>query len=251
MASLWLVKYPYSLGSVDSTILSRYLAMRGRLPTIARAAVWLTAAIVLVACQAPVVGRVAPKGPTPQTIELQPGDLPGMHRCAESGDVVAVLNGEKMMGSPAYDIHATEWEQWKQQGAVDAYFAVFGRSAADCAAASDSSSGAPPGKLMVGLVVQFGDTSGAAKNFQRDSTLMGLGPKNIRFIELAGGTTTFGSSTGLGVDSVVGSANVAGADYFVAMWQSRRFESSLIGYNMAFADADNAMLDMNRRIQQT
>ena len=101
---------------------------------------------------------------------------------------------------------------------------------------------------MVGLVVQFQDTGGAARNFARESTLMGLGPRDIRFIELAGGTTTFGSETGLGADSVIGSAVVAGTDYFVAMWQSKRFQAEFIGYNTVFADGENAVLDMNRRI---
>ena len=214
-----------------------------------RAAAWAGVALLLFACQAP-VGRTTPRPVTPQSIALQPGDVPGMHRCAVSGDVTAVLSDEKRQNSPAYDMNATEWEQWKQQGAIDAYFVVYGQTTADCAAASDSSTGAPRGRLMVGLVVQFQDPNGAARNFQRESTLMGLGPRDIRFIELAGGTTTFGSATGLGDESVVGSAEVAGADYFVAMWQSRRFQTEFIGYNTAFADGDNAVLDMNRRIQQ-
>jgi len=173
-----------------------------------------------------------------------------MHACDISGQVTAVLTDEKSRNSPLYDRNATEWQQWKRQGAIDAYFAVYGRTGADCAAASESSTGAPQGALVVGLVVQFRDTFGAARNYQRDSTLMGLGPQDIRFIELAGGTTTFGSATGLGVDSAVGSAQVAGADYFVARWQSRSFQSELIGYDMAYADADNAVMDVNRRIQQ-
>jgi hypothetical protein len=214
-----------------------------------RAVLWLAVAMVLVSCQAP-LGRNTAKSPTPQSVVLQPGDLPGMQRCDVSGEVSTVLSAEKNRQSPVYDMNATEWEQWKQQGAVDAYFAVYGRTAADCDAASDSSTGAPLGGLVVGLVVQFRDTSGAATNYQRDSTLMGLGPKDIRFIELAGGTTTFGSATGLGKDSAVGSAQVAGADYFVARWQSRRFQSEFFGYDMAFSDADNAVMDMNRRILQ-
>jgi hypothetical protein len=209
----------------------------------------LSVALVLAACQSPLAAH-SQKAPTPQTVTIQPGDVPGMQRCDASGDVTTVLKNERTQGSPMYDMNATEWEQWKRQGAVDAYFAVYGRTAADCAAASAESTGAPQGGLMVGLVVQFRDTSGAASNFQRDSTLMGLGPKNIRFIELAGGTTTYGSSTGLGADSVVGSADVGGADYFVAMWQSRRFESEFMGYDMAYSDATNAVMEMNRRIQQ-
>lgn len=209
--------------------------------------VWLAVALLLAACQSP-FAHPAAKAATPQSIVLQPGDLPGMTRCAVSGDVTAVLQDEKNKHSPAYDVNATEWEQWRRQGAVDAYLAVYGRSAADCAAASDSTTGAPPGGLMVGLVVQFRDTHGAAANFHRDSTLMGLGPRDIRFIELAGGRTTFGSATGLGAASVVGSAVVAGANYFVAEWQNSRYQSEFIGYDMNFADADSAVLSMNRRI---
>ena len=215
-----------------------------------RAVAWPAVVLLLAACQAP-FAHSAPKAATPQTIVLQPGDVPGMRRCEVSGDVASVLNDEKTRSSPAYDMNATEWQQWKRQGALDAYFVVYGQTAADCAAASDSSTGAPRGRLMVGLVVQFQDTNGAARNFTRDSTLMGLGPRDIRFIELAGGTTTFGAATGLGDESVVGSAVVAGADYFVAMWQSRTFQSEFIGYNTEFADGDNAVKDMNRRIQQS
>ncbi len=205
-------------------------------------------AVALTGC-APFARTATAKPATVQSIAVQPGDVPGMTRCAVSGDVNTVLKDEKSQSSPDYDHNATEWEQWKQQGAVDAYFAVYGRTAADCAAASDTSTGAPQGGLIAGIVVQFRDTDGAAKNFQRESTLMGLGPRDIRFIELAGGTTTFGSATGLGVDSVVGSAVVAGASYFVAEWQRSRFQSVFLGYGMAFADADTAVKDVNRRIQ--
>ncbi len=207
----------------------------------------LAVATVLAACQSP-LGHSGAKPVTPQTIALQPRDVPGMQRCDTSGDVTAVLSQEKAQHSLGYDMHATEWEQWRRQGAVDAYFAVYGHSAADCAAASGATSGAPTGGLMVGLVVQFQDSKGAARNFQRDSTLMGLGPKDIRFIELAGGTTTFGSATGLGADSVIGSAVVAGSDYFVAMWQNSRFESDFMGYDMGFVEPDNAVMAVNKRI---
>ena len=220
-----------------------------RIRPVARAIALLAIVTVMAACQAP-YSRTAARSVTPQTITLQPGDVPGMIRCDVSGDVTTVLSQEKSRRSPAYDMNATEWAQWKQQGAVDAYFAVYGQTPADCAAASDSSTGAPPQGLMVGLVVQFRDTSGAARNFQRESTLMGLGPRDIRFVELAGGTTTIGPATGLGADSVVGSATVAGAHYFVALWQNHRFESDFIGYNMPADDADHAVLAMNGRILQ-
>ncbi|HKC18242.1 MAG TPA: hypothetical protein VKE27_01290 [Candidatus Dormibacteraeota bacterium] len=207
-----------------------------------------SAAIVLIlaACQGPQPATSRPS--TPQTVALQPDDVPAMQRCATSGNVNTVLQQEKSQHSLAYDMHATEWEQWQRQGATEAYFAVYGSTAADCAAASASGTGAPRGALMVGLVVEFRDATLAAHNYSRDSTLMGLGPQDIRFIELANGTTTFGTATGLGPKSVIGSGLVGGTNYFIAMWQNKQFESDFIGYAVMDSDADRAVHDMNRRI---
>lgn len=218
--------------------------------TMSLAMAWMAVAMALAACQTSPAATVA-KSATPQSIALQPNDVPDMQRCAVSGDVASVLKQEKAQSSPSYDRNATEWEQWKRQGATDAYFAVFGRTASDCAAASNASTGAPTGGLMVALVVEFRDTNGAARNFQRDSTLMGLGPGNIRFIQLAGGTTTYGQATGLGEDSAIGNAVVGGANYFVAMWQSKSFQSEFISYDLNVGDADTAVLAVNQRILQT
>jgi hypothetical protein len=211
-----------------------------------RALAGLALGLALCACQGPQAVGLHPA--TPQSVALQPGDVPAMQRCATTGAVDAVLQQEKADGSLDYDRHATEWEQWKQQGAKAAYFAVFGATVADCVAASAAGTGAPRGGLMVGLVVEFKNATLASHNFQRDSTLMGLGPQDIRFIELANGTTTFGTATGLGPASVIGSGLVAGSNYFVAMWQNKSFESDFIGYDVADADADQAVHNMNRRI---
>lgn len=204
-------------------------------------------ALAMAGCQGP-GSAVQPKPATPQSVTLQPDDVPGMQRCSTSGDVNTVLREEKVASSPSYDRNATEWEQWRRQGATDAYFAVYGSSWADCAAASDAGTGAPRGGVMVGLVVLFKNETVAAANYRRDSTLMGLGPQDIRFIELAGGITTFGSATGLGPASVVGSGRVAGSNYFVAMWQNKRFETDFLSYDVSAYDADQAVLSMNRRI---
>jgi hypothetical protein len=212
----------------------------------ARLLACLAIALAVAGCQGPLA---APgKAATPQSVVLQPGDVPGMQRCATTGDVNTVLKEEKSEGSLAYAMNATEWEQWQRQGATDAYFAVYGATAADCAAVSAAGTGAPRGALMVGLVVEFRTAALAANNYQRASTLMGLGPQDIRFIELANGTTTFGTATGLGPQSIIGSGRVAGTNYFVALWQNKRFESDFIGYAVADSDADRAVLSMNRRI---
>lgn len=206
----------------------------------------LAVALAVAGCQGPQGAQS--RAATPQSVVLQPGDVPGMQRCATTGDVKTVLKEEKSEGSLVYSMNATEWAQWQRQGATDAYFAVYGASAADCATVSAAGTGAPRGALMVGLVVEFQTATLAAHNYQRDSTLMGLGPQDIRFIELANGTTTFGTATGLGPQSVTGSGLVAGTNYFVAMWQNKRFESDFIGYAVAEPDGSKAVLSMNRRI---
>ena len=101
---------------------------------------------------------------------------------------------------------------------------------------------------MVGLVVKFKNASVAAQNYRRDSTLFGLGPQDIRFIKLTGGQITFGSDTGLGPESVIGTGVVVGTSYYVAMWQNKSFESDFIGYDVASDDANRAVRNMNRRI---
>src|SRR5215472_3386106 len=93
------------------------------LPTMTRPIVWIAIAVALVSCQAPLTSS-APKPGTPRSVILQPGDLPGMHGCDISGQVTAVLTDEKSRNSPLYERNATEWQQWKRQGAIDAYFAV-------------------------------------------------------------------------------------------------------------------------------
>jgi hypothetical protein len=207
----------------------------------------LVLAVALAGCQVP--HRAVQQRPvTAANVALQPGDVAGFQKCSDSGNVDAVLRDERSQNFAAYDHNATEWAQWKQQGATDAYFAVYGRTSADCAAMSGGSTGAPQGGLMVGLVVKFKSEAVAGTNFRRESTLLGFGPKDIRFIELAGGRITLGTDTGLGPQSVVGSGLVAGTTYYIAIWQNMSFESDFIGYDVASADADTAVKNMNGRI---
>ena len=209
----------------------------------------LAVLLAVVGCQTP--GGVAqPKPPlTPQMVALQQGDVAGMQRCAGSGNVVALLADEKANNPEEYQVNLAEWTQWRRQGATDAYVAILGRTYADCATLSGAGTGTPPGELIVGLVVKFKDEAIAARNFRSGSTLFGFGPKDITFIRLAGGQITTGTETGLGPDSSVGSGTVVGARYYFALWQNKSFESDLLAYNVASADADMAVKSMNQRIR--
>ena len=185
---------------------------------------------------------------TAQSIAPQPGDVSGLRRCVGSGNVEALLRDEKSNNPMAYDLNATEWEQWKSLGASDAYFAVYGRFASDCDALSASSTGAPSGGLMAALIVKFKREAIAARTYGTDSTLLGFGPRDIAFIKLVGGSVTTGSDTGLGPRSVIGSGSVAGSTYYFAFWQNKVFESFLGAYDVASADARGAANNVNQRI---
>src|ERR1700737_358801 len=151
---------------------------------------------------------------TVQSIAPQPGDVSGLQRCTESGGVDQVLLNEKSNNPMAYDLNATEWEQWKSRGAFDAYFAVYGRTASDCDALSVAGTGAPTGGLIAAVIVKFTSEAIAARNYGADSTLFGFGPRDIAFIKLVGGSITTGLDTGLGPRSVIGSGSVAGSTYY-------------------------------------
>jgi hypothetical protein len=199
-------------------------------------------------CQAP--GPAAKARPaTVESVALQPGDLSGFQRCSESGDVAAVLANEKSTNPGEYELNATEWAQWRMQGASDAYFVAYGRTASDCDALSASGTGAPSGGMMLGLVVKFKSTATAIRTYTASSTLLGFGPKDTTFIRLVGGTVMTGSDTGLGPDSVIGSGTATGATYYVAFWQNKAFDSFLIAYDVDTDEARTAADRVNDRIR--
>jgi hypothetical protein len=208
----------------------------------------LVIVLTAVGCQP---GANGSKGKLPVTVEsiaLQPGDVSGLQRCSGSGDLKTVLQDEKSNNPAAYDLNATEWEQWRIQGASDAYFAVYGRTSTDCAALSASGIGAPTGGLMVGLIVKFKSEAVAARTFGANSTLFGFGPKDIEFIELVGGSVLTGADTGLGPLSVIGSGSATGNTYYFAFWQNKVFDSFLVAYDLASEDARGAANNVNQRI---
>jgi len=210
----------------------------------ARILAGLVAVLALVGC-APTAHA---KAVTAQSIALQPGDVAGLIGCDGGGDIQTGLQNEKLSDRYGYDVNATEWEQWKTQGATEAYFAVYGRTAADCAAFTATGTGAPRGGLMAGLVVKFKDTAVAARNYRAASTLLGFGPRDITFIKLVGGVITTGTDTGLGPQSVIGTGSAVGSTYYFAFWQTKAFDSFFIAYDLPAFEAQGAAENVNRRM---
>jgi hypothetical protein len=211
----------------------------------ARILVGLVALLALVGCSP----AVQPKPVTAKSIALQPGDVSGLQGCGGGGDMQTVLQSEKTSDRYGYDVNATEWEQWKTQGATEGYFAVYGRTAADCQAFTATGTGAPRGGLMAGLVVKFKDTDVAARNYRAASTLLGFGPRDITFIKLVGGSITTGTDTGLGPQSVIGTGSAVGSTYYFAFWQNKAFDSFFIAYDLPAFEAQGAAENVNQRMR--
>lgn len=210
----------------------------------ARILLSLMVALTLVGCQQ----GVQPRQVSAESIALQPGDVSGLQKCDGSGDVQTVLRQEKSNNPTGYSQNATEWEQWKTQGAIEAYFAAYGRTLADCKSLTTIGIGAPSGGLMAALIVKFKDPAIAARNYRAGSTLLGFGPKDITFIRLAGGGVLTGADTGLGPQSVIGSGSVADATYYFAFWQKKMVDSFFIAYDLPAAEAEGAAKRVNQRI---
>lgn len=210
----------------------------------ARILVGLVALLALAGCSP----AAHAKSVTAQSIALQPGDVSGLKSCDGGGDMQTVLSNEKSIDKYGYDVNATEWEQWRTQGATEAYFAVYGRTVADCSAFSATGTGAPRGGLMAGLVVKFKDTAVAARNYRAASTLLGFGPRDITFIKLVGGSITTGTDTGLGPQSVIGTASAVGSTYYFAFWQNKAFDSFFIAYDLPAFEAQGAAENVNQRM---
>jgi hypothetical protein len=207
----------------------------------------LTLFVAIGACRTPGAAN-ASKPDTVQSVALQSADVAGLQRCGESGSLATVLAQEKADNPMAYSVNATEWEQWRRVGAQDAYFAVFGRTAADCASLTQAGTGAPKGGLMAELVVGFKTDSVATRSYNSGSTLFGFGPRDMTFIRLSGGIVTTGSTTGLGADSAVGRASVLGTTYYFAFWQKKVFDSYLVAYDVQPFEADIATSTANDKI---
>jgi hypothetical protein len=213
----------------------------------ARIFVGLVAVLTLVGCQ-PALAHAKPA--TAQSIALQPSDVAGLQKCDGSGDLQTVLRKEQSTDHFGYVQNATEWEQWKTQGATEAYFAAYGRTSSDCDTLSTSGAGAPSGGLMAGLVVKFKDQSIAARNYRAGSTLLGFGPKDITFIRLVGGSVMTGTDTGLGPQSVIGTGSVGGTTYYFAFWQTKVVDSFFIAYDLPAFEAQGAAENVNQRMSR-
>src|ERR1700693_22183 len=196
----------------------------------ARIFVGLVAVLTLVGCQ-PALAHAKPA--TAQSIALQPMHVAGLQKCDGSGDLQTVLRKEQSTDHFGYVQNATEWEQWKTQGATEAYFAAYGRTSSDCDTLSTGGAGAPSGGLMAGVVGEFEDHAIAATKKRG-----------------GGDSVMTATDTGLGPQSVIGTGSVGGTTYYFAFWQTKVVDSFFIAYDLPAFEAQGAAENVNQRMSR-
>jgi hypothetical protein len=128
------------------------------------------------------------------------------------------LQAIKSTDSNTYRKMNSDWTVAKKDGAVAGEVIIASESAAACDAAHNQASGdigslgAP---LVINVVFQFKDEIGAVKGYARDS----ISSLRVADFHELGDTAVYGTSTGLGRNSVAASV----VPLYVAIWQSSQF----------------------------
>ena len=204
--------------------------------------------LVLAACGPSGVSILAASAPS---VSIQSSDAPkGLTRCSQSSDVDTFLKKTKSTDPSAYDTDNSEWQQAKKDGAVAGEFVFYAASTADCdtLAQGANSSATPTSKVIVNLVVQFKDASSASKAYTSESI---LGFKTSDFTGIQSGTgitTTQGTKTGLGANSVVDFGSFGGTKIYVAAWTNKNFYLILVAFDEDSATMAKVASSINGRV---
>jgi hypothetical protein len=188
------------------------------------------------------------QGPSPSSVAVQPGDLPGgLLRCDISGDMASFLNKEKSADAATYASVKSDWDSARSNGATAAYTALYANSAEHCALFQTS--GANPGaatyKLVVNFVVQFKSVASAAAAYTSGSVFS----FSVADLKGAGVPITEGLATGLTDHSIIRTAVLPDQTVFVALWQNQKFLVILAILNVGPGDSRHAALAENSRIK--
>lgn len=201
-------------------------------------------AFALVACGGSAPG---PAGPTAASVSAQSSDVPaGMVRCDLSGDIDSFLNKQKTADPSTYQSTKKEWDDAKAKGATAAAVAIYTDSKAHCDAVKTSATdlGAASYKLVINFVIQFKDSSSAAKAYT-DETIFNISAGTLK----GRPGVVEGEKTGLSANSIVLDTLIASQRYYIAEWQNKQFMVILAILNVDSASAKKVATSENGRIK--
>jgi hypothetical protein len=207
----------------------------------------LIALLMLAACGGS-TPAILPTGPTPSSVAVQPGDLPGdMKKCDLSGDIDSFLNKAKTKDANQYNTTKAEWEQAKKQGATAAYAAFYTDSTKHCESVASNSADVSSAtyKLVVNFVIQFKDEASASKGYTSES-IFGFSTSSLKS---GGAPVVEGTKTGLTPNSILLSVAVSNQSFYIAVWQNKVFMVILAILNIDSATCKKVALAQNSRIK--
>ncbi len=206
--------------------------------TIQRLPVAAALLIALVACQGP-AARLPFSPPSPESVALQPGDLPNtLRECPGSGPIATYLSSIRSSQPDSYAQVSDAWTTFKQAGADAAAITAFTQDPKACSGAL----GAGQGQSAASFVIRYRDEASAAAAYRKG--ILGF-PSPDPQQQTAG--LTVGEATGLGKNSWVFDRDLGGRAAYIAFWQIKRFDILVFAADLSADDARRAVDSVNRR----
>jgi len=207
----------------------------------------LAAAALLVAACGQLPGGGAAE-PTAESVAVQSSDLPaGMVKCDISGNMDAYLTQVQAKDPTHYTQVKQEWEDAKAKGATAGQVVVYSDSADHCASFKSNTSAITSAtyKLVVNFVIQFKDEASATDGYKTGG-ILGFNPTSLTN---GGVPSKVGDQTGLGANSIVVTLDVGGQNFYIAVWQKKKFMVILAVLNIDSATDAKVATAENGRIK--
>jgi hypothetical protein len=201
-------------------------------------------ALLLVACATP--GGAGQQEATAKDVAADSQDFPGMQACPESGTWDQYLAALQKSDPNSYESEKQDWDDLKAAGATDGYVASYAEKPSECGRLTGNME--TTGKAAYVFAVHFKDENGAKSSYKKSADTFHVSDSDVNNIKAVGGTVTEGSATGLGDNSIVVSASVAGFGLYISLWQKKKFLAAVIGLNLSAADGKAATQRVDGRI---
>jgi len=184
--------------------------------------------------------------PTAESVAVQQNDLPsGMVKCDVSGNMDAYLTQVQAKDPTHYTQIKQEWDDAKTKGATAGQVAVYADTTDHCANFKSNTSAITSAtyKLVANFVIQFKDEASATSGY-KSGGILGFNPSSLTN---GGVPSKVGEQTGLGDNSIIVTLDVGGQNFYIAVWQKKKFMVILAALNMdTAADAKVAAAENGR-----
>lgn len=184
--------------------------------------------------------------PSARSVAASSSDFSGVQRCPESGAYDGYLQAEQAKAPDRYATDKKNWDGLKAAGANDSYIAVYADATSNCDQFGSSSL---QGKVAEVLAVRFKDSANAAAAYTTSQGQFHLADSDVAQLKAFGATVLDGAATGFGPNSIVVKFAIASVTAYIALWQNKAFEVTMITYDLPLTAGPAAATKVNSRIR--